>query len=251
MYYKLNRWENQIFWILIIIHLLPLWSVNYFPTQDGPVHLENAIILNEYTNPEAKILHDYYEINKQDPSNWLIQLILSGLTLISPLFIAEKLLISIYVIFFPLSFRYCLKSVNPQSTFFSFLIFPFIYNYSLHMGFYGFSYSLILFFGLFGFWVKHRDKFTPFKLITLIGLTLITYLFHIISLVMVYTAISCLILLFYIHDIKVEKRKIRFNRFKHQVLVVFLAVLPTLLLIILFLSEQGINPVYSTLLQTA
>ena len=50
MYQKFKHWESLLFWALIFIHLIPLWSVSYFPTQDGQVHLENAVILSEYTN---------------------------------------------------------------------------------------------------------------------------------------------------------------------------------------------------------
>jgi len=32
------RW----FWLLIAIHLLPIWGVDYFLTQDGPIHIANA-----------------------------------------------------------------------------------------------------------------------------------------------------------------------------------------------------------------
>ncbi len=162
MYQKLKHWEGLIFWARIFIHLIPLWSVNYFPTQDGPVHLENAVILSEYSNPEAGILREYYVINNQGLSNWLIQLLLSSLTLISPLLIAEKILISGYIILFPISVRYCLKSANPDSAYFSVFAFPFVYNYTLHMGFFGFCYSLVMFFILLGFWLKYRDQFTTF-----------------------------------------------------------------------------------------
>ncbi len=206
MYQKFKHWESLIFWALIFIHLIPLWSVSYFPTQDGPVHHENAVILSEYTNPEAGILREYYVINKQDLSNWLIQLLLSALTIISPLLVAEKILISGYIILFPVSVRYCLKAANPDSAYFSFFAFPFIYNYTLHMGFYGFCYSLV----------------------------------------MVYTAIGILIILFYLYDLKSNKKNNLKIRLKNQLLTLFLTALPTLILMFAFLSRQGLGIKYSS-----
>jgi hypothetical protein len=39
-----NR-DNLLFLFLIVVHLIPLWAYQYFPSQDGPAHLANATII--------------------------------------------------------------------------------------------------------------------------------------------------------------------------------------------------------------
>ena len=149
--------ETWLFWLLIFVYLIPIWLFYYVPTQDGPTHLENAVLLTSYSDPGNQLVRTYYEINCTDPSNWLIQLILAGFTRLFSPFTAVKILISLYIVFLPVSFRYCLFRFNPQPSPALWLIFPFIYNYLLHMGFFGFCYSLIFFFYTLGFWMKIKE----------------------------------------------------------------------------------------------
>src|SRR5262245_27031384 len=52
------------FTLLILIHLVPIWSFTYFPSQDGPAHINNANILREYYQPDRSIFREYYSLNK-------------------------------------------------------------------------------------------------------------------------------------------------------------------------------------------
>jgi len=38
-------------WLLVPVHLVAVWSVRYFPTQDGPAHLVNALIVKDCGKP--------------------------------------------------------------------------------------------------------------------------------------------------------------------------------------------------------
>ncbi|MGI4875006.1 MAG: hypothetical protein ACRYFX_27945 [Janthinobacterium lividum] len=42
VYRSAHFWEKTAFWLLLGLHLLPIWSYRYFPTSDGPTHLYNA-----------------------------------------------------------------------------------------------------------------------------------------------------------------------------------------------------------------
>jgi hypothetical protein len=239
---------NLIFWLLILVHLIPLWSVPYFPSQDGPVHLENAVILGAYNDPGKELIRHFYYLNTADPSNWLIQLVLSVITLVFPPLIALKVLISGYIILFPVSFRYCLTTFSSGSGFMSFLAFPFIYNYTLHMGFLGFCFSLLLFFFLLGTWIKFKTKQNLKTGIIISSLILITYLLHIVSTVMAVVAIFLLIMLEYIHNLYLGKQMIPDTHYKSHLRFLLFTCLPTLVVLLLFLLRQNAGITYSSAL---
>lgn len=52
----LSNQENLFFVVLIVVHLLPIWFFKYFPSSDGPAHIENPNILREYYFPNRTLL---------------------------------------------------------------------------------------------------------------------------------------------------------------------------------------------------
>jgi len=170
--------ENIAFVGLVALQLVPLWWFQYFPSQDGPDYLQNANIIRSYNDPNFNIVREYYVINKSLTPNWATHLILAGLMVIFKPLVAEKILLSGYVILLPLSVRSALIAIDPRSRFLVVLAFPFIYNSLFHFGFYAFSYSLALFFFVIGYWLKHRDSLTPGKVFKLSILVILLYFAH-------------------------------------------------------------------------
>jgi hypothetical protein len=141
---RLRNRENLFLTALIIIYLTPIWAFKYFPSQDGPAHINNANIIREYH--ERALFREYYVLNKDPVPNWFGHLVLAGLMYFMPALVAEKVLLSGYVILLPISVRYVLCAIRPDAGFLTVLTFPFVYNFLLHMGFYNFAYSLAMFF---------------------------------------------------------------------------------------------------------
>jgi hypothetical protein len=243
----LNHRENLLFLALILAHLIPLWACQYFPSQDGPTHIENADIISEYFHPDRALLREYYSFNKNLEPTWLGHLVLAGLMAIVPVLLVEKVFLSGYILLFPLSIRYALNAIRPGSGFLTLLMFPFIYHYPLHMGFYSFSYSLPVFFFSIGYWMKHREQFTSRKTGGLAFLSLMLYFSHIVSLVMAYVGMALLslwLILFEKTQEKVARRfdfQILWEAFKRRFLPLLLAFLPTMILFLFFLFKQGLK----------
>ncbi len=241
----LSKRENFFFVLLIVAHLLPILFFKYFPSQDGPAHLHNASVLREYSFPEHSIFREYYLLNKNLTPNWFTHLSLAGLMYIVPPLIAQKLLLSGYIILLPISIRYALYAIRPDAVFLSFLAFPFIYNYVLHMGFYNFSYSMAMFFFVVGYWLKHQNHFMLGRVITLSVLSLLLYFCHLFSLVTAYIAIALLTVWLTILDLAPQVRQQKFNWrsfaqvLRMRVLVPLCAFLPTLILVVMFLSRKS------------
>ena len=142
----LTHRENLLFLAMIVLHLWPVWGYQYFPSQDGPAHLESASIIRAYHDPQRSALRDYFVLNQDFTPNWAGHLVLAGLMAFMTPLLAEKAFLSGYVILLPLAVRYAVSAIRGNSAFLAFLVFPFVYNYPLHMGFYSFSYSLAAFF---------------------------------------------------------------------------------------------------------
>ena len=244
---RIHAWvkdrENLLFLVLLLAHLIPLWAFQHFPSQDGPTHIENANILFDYRT----VFREYYNFNKNLEPTWLGHLVLAGLMVLVPICFVEKVFLSGYVLLFPLSVRYALRAIHPDSGFLTFLMLPFIYNYPLHMGFYSFSYSLPVFFFLLGYWTKHREYFTPRKTAGLAILSLTLYFSHIVSLVMAYVGITLLTLGLILYD-QIRNRVVRPFDFqllqeaiRRRILPPLFAFLPTILLALFFLFRHGLE----------
>ena len=49
--------------LLLLVHLLPIWIVKYFPTQAGPSHIYNAQLFKEYHDHQNFRIRDVYQLN--------------------------------------------------------------------------------------------------------------------------------------------------------------------------------------------
>lgn len=257
---RLTQWvrqpENALFAALILLHLIPIWAFTYFPSQDGPAHLNNANVLREYNHPDRSVFREYYVINSNPEPNWTGHLALAALMYLVPLMAAEKLLLSVYAVLLPLSARYAVRAVNPENAGLASLSFPFIFNYLLHMGFYNFSYSLPFFFFVVGYWAKKQARFGWREGLMMALLWLALYFSHIFTVVTACAALGLTILIFTALDIVKRLRGKPLHRvgadgpleetsfwrlFVSRAVVPLIAFIPTLLFALNFLSQKGTN----------
>ncbi len=176
-------WKH-LFVVLLILHLLPIWIFAYFPSQDGPSHVYNALVLKEYGQHENYKMRDAWKLNITIFPNWLSHIALAALLYVFPPVLSEKIFLTIAVGLIPIAFFYFLNAVHKEQNekyLYGWLGFPFAYNYLLYMGFYNFTLSISFFFLSFGFWWKHKDHIQVKHLCILYILLLLTYLSHIAS----------------------------------------------------------------------
>ena len=165
---------------LIVLYLVPLWAFQYLPTQDGPSHLNNAQILTDYANPVFQYTK-IYDLRLEPFPNWLSHAGLAGLLRIFPPLTSEKILLSLYVIAFPLAFIAFLAAINPAKKPLGLLSFVFIYNYLFMMGFYNFVFSIPLLFATLAYFWKKRGRLTLLQAVVLNLLLLLTFFGHMIT----------------------------------------------------------------------
>jgi len=166
---------------LWLLQLAPVWALRWFPTQDGPSHLENANILLLMGRPDLPVFREYFAINRQPTPNWLGHLALAMLIRVSNPFAAEKLLVTAYILGLPLAAAYAFRALRPDSAPLAVLAFPFLSNCLLHYGFYNFCLSMVLFFVVLGYWLRRRAGAGWRATAALAALLVLLYGCHVVS----------------------------------------------------------------------
>lgn len=148
--------------------------------MDGPAHLYNSNLL-KHLILQNNFIGDYYQITTIPIPNWTSHFILTFFGFFLPGWLAEKFLLILYVSGMAISFRFLIKSLKPENLALSIFIFPFIYSYLFHLGFYNYSLSFIFFFLTLSYWINHY-KTNQFSLYLITGiLLLVTYLSNILT----------------------------------------------------------------------
>jgi hypothetical protein len=157
---RVRRWlaehaEPLTFWALVAVHLIPIWACRYLPTQDGPAHLNNAQILKDYGSPRPGYA-EFFELRVEPLPNLTSHLLLALLLTVIPPLVAEKVLVSVYVIGFAGSFRYFLGAFGPRCRPLSWAGLLFVFNRCFWMGFYNYCLSLVLLWVILGYCLRQR-----------------------------------------------------------------------------------------------
>lgn len=166
-----------IFIVFLIIHLLPLFSADILLTLDGPSHVYNAKVFNEFLKGNA-FLSEYYQVNTELVPNYLGHLILSFFLLLMSPITALKFIHLLYVVGLAVAFRKLVLTLHPENGTLSVLIFPLIYSTPFISGFYNFSLALIMLLWTLYFWFKNREVRSLLFYVKLGVLMLLTYFAH-------------------------------------------------------------------------
>jgi hypothetical protein len=213
----------------LLLLLVPIWAFSYFPSQDGPVHVENARILLDYGRPDQPALSTFYERSAEPVPNWFSHLLLSALLQVVGPRSADKIFLSLYVLALPFAFRYALNAFRPDAgASRMLLVLPFVYNHFLHLGFYNLAFSAVPFFLVLGFWLRHEGRLEPRAGAVLALLLAGLYFCHLVTLFLAFAALGVLALARSLGD-----------RHPRPVLFLAAASLPSLVLSAWFLASRG------------
>jgi hypothetical protein len=234
--------EALLFWILLVLHLLPVWIFAYTPTQDGPGHQAVTAILRQYDLPGAGLLRQYYLPNREALPNWLIFFLMGRVLGFMTVPGAEKIVLTAYVLLLPLAARYALRAVDPRAGFLAVLAFPFVYNYLFNMGFFNFCWSLAAFLFAVGYWLKHAERMGPGRTAVLALLVLWVYFCHPVTLAVTVAVLLTLAGWRMLLDLRAapgrpSPREL-WGAFRHWLLAPALACAPPLALIAAFVGRR-------------
>jgi hypothetical protein len=171
------RWTlTAVFWMTLIIQLIPLVLFSRLPSVDGPVHLFNAKLLIDHFNQETKTETFYFQLNRVIPPNVLGHVTLAFLIKLFGTASSENILIAVYLVALALSYRYFIRSVATDSSGYECIIFPFLYNMHVYWGFYNFCLSIIFFLLATGYWIRRSTRPSAISCAALSLLVLLAYL---------------------------------------------------------------------------
>lgn len=185
-----GAWLRRLFFGLVLLYAIPPWTVHYLPTVDGPCHTYNAWIIRSYS--DVPLFQKYYEINTKPYPNWTGHGLMALLMFVVPPLVAEKLLVTLYVLVFLSGAWYLSGAITPDNRWLAFLAFPFVYNYMFQFGFYNFSLGLGLFLWTVGYWWRRRDRVNLRYGIGINLLLWLCYFSHIVAFVVALMAIAVL-----------------------------------------------------------
>ena len=131
--------ERTLFWSLLALTILPVWTTTYFPSQDGPVHLYIVHLLQLFMAGADGIVHQYFELNPHFEPNLAFYGFALLLGQVFDLLVVEKLFLSGLALALCLAVRVAVRSLNPAASVYSLLAVPTAFHYFVHMGFYNYS----------------------------------------------------------------------------------------------------------------
>jgi hypothetical protein len=224
-------WEKTAFWLLLALHVLPLCGGLYFPTADGPTHLYNAWLWKALLMQPGHPAHQVLAFNPNPEPNYLSHILLAGLLTLGPPWLAEKLLLLLYVAGLPLALRYALRSAGQASAgWLAVLGFPLVYSVVLVWGFYNFCLSLVLLLLASGYWQRHTGRWRPATIAGLSGLLTLLYAAH----PMTYLVSGLLLGL-----LAIVANRAQLARLLTELGILLLTHLPTLLLLAWYAAHKG------------
>ncbi len=179
---------HRILWVLGFACLAPVWLFPYIPTQDGPSHLANAVIMREYHSPGARYA-EFFAFRVAAFPNWTAPLLLTSLLSVFPPLIAEKVLVSTYIVAFAWGFQYYLGSFSKGCAYLAPLGLLFVYNRCFLLGFYGFCLSLPIYCVAIGYYLRRRSTPRAGPAAVLTGLFLVAYFTHLVGYVLAVASI--------------------------------------------------------------
>jgi hypothetical protein len=172
--------ESTLFAVLLGLYLIPVWAFPYLPTQDGPHHLANAVLLKDYGSPGARY-RDFFQLQRDPIPNWTTHLLLISLLHVLPPLAAEKVLASLYIVGFAYSVRYFLGAVGPEARRLAPIGLLFLFNRCFLMGFYNYCLSLVAYWLIVGYCLRRRERLTASGALGLFGLFALAYFTHLLG----------------------------------------------------------------------
>lgn len=175
------RLTVALFLLLLALNLTYIWQQPYFLTSDGPAHVHNASLLNQWLHGHGiSFFKQFYSLHLQPEPNWFTHAVLLLLQQFFSPIVCEKLLLSLYALLFPLSLWYTGRQFN-RSAGLSLLLFPLSFHFLLYYGFYNYCFGLTFAICYIGLWQQLRSSSYSKQVMGLLPASVLVYLTHILG----------------------------------------------------------------------
>ncbi len=197
------KFEKYFFYLLVLVHLLPVILLPYFVTHDGPAHVYNANLIHRMIFDQDPGGSVFFHFNPQILPNWISHILLGLFNLVMDAALSERLLVAIYFVTFPLAFRALVLAVKPGAFAGSYLVFPYLQAFSILTGLYSFCLGLGLLFYVLYRWQQAETSGTKKKYFWFSVWMLLIYFSHLFVFILAILAIG--IIASWNHILKYER----------------------------------------------
>ena len=132
----LERWERRLFAVAVAVAIAPFWVTRWTPLMDGPIHLYVLEVLRSFViDGAASPYRGVFELNAWPEPNLGFYLLGLPLSLVLPLPVVEKLVLSLAVGLFCVGGASLLRGLGGQPWAFATLLVPLSTHLFVHQGF--------------------------------------------------------------------------------------------------------------------
>ena len=229
---KLVNTEKSLFSLVFLLHLLPVVVLTPFVTLDGPAHLYNAGLMKSLLLDHVPVINSFFEFNSFPEPNWSGHAIMMTLLFFLPPLITEKAMIFLILILTAIGYRKLVIAIDPSKIWLSWLVFPFLYNFTFLLGFFNFAFAMALLPWWMAWWLNHHNKTKSIQQFCIVFLIFILlYFSHLVVFLLAGFSAGIISLL--------SNRKRESPRLKSEFAFLLLVSLPGLILTVLFLFVFG------------
>ncbi len=172
-----QKFEQLLFFSLVLISIVPVLVFKHFPTLDGPAHLYNSNLLGHLITGDS-FLKQYFTLNSLSTPNWLGHILILGFQRVFGAIVAEKIIVITCIAGLAYSYRFLISTLNKNHLQSTFIILPFTYSFFLFLGFFNFILSTIFLLITLSLFIKLINSYNPFLHILAALSLLLTYFSH-------------------------------------------------------------------------
>ena len=151
------------FFLLFGAHIALIWVLPYFPSQDGPSHMYNLVILRDLLHGGSVWGSDFTYHLRLVPNLAFYLTAYPLLTVFSPL-IGERIFLSFYTVLLAGGVFFLLQTFKRPIFPYAYLALPTIFNFNVLMGFYSYVLTVPLFLFAFSIAWRLRRRSLPLRL---------------------------------------------------------------------------------------
>jgi len=126
--------------------------------------------------------------------NWFSTAILAAFMQVFSPRLAQRLLLTSYVVLLPFAFRYASRSFGNYARYTYFLGFALVWNHLFSLGFFNYCLSLVWYLFFLGYWARRRARLGRAEVSALLGLSVLLYFSNGLSYYLAASALGLLIL---------------------------------------------------------
>jgi hypothetical protein len=240
---KVARPEALDRWLLIgltSVCVFPIWTVPYFPSMDGPVHLWIAHIMSSYER--SPILKTYLTFSEHLDPNLAVYGVLFVLGRFFDLLIAEKIFLTLWCVLFCFGAMYAVRSVNRDASAVALLFVPLAFTSFVHYGFYNFCISMALFLVGFGYWFRREGNLGLKHTLLMLAFNLALVMTHLVGFVVMALTVGVTFVMRMVGDLPHLRRTgagwPALKRWVREGASLLLAFLPAVVVVVAFLGRD-------------